>query len=34
MRVESGSEPRTRSKKDAMGLMQIMPGTWVDLRLR
>ena len=34
MRAESDGEPRTRSKKGAMGLMQIMPGTWTELRSR
>jgi membrane-bound lytic murein transglycosylase B len=34
MRVESGEKSRTRSRKGAMGLMQIMPGTWADLRAR
>ena len=34
MHVESGGQPRTRSKKGAIGLMQIMPGTWTELRSR
>jgi|LNFM01.1.fsa_nt_gb hypothetical protein len=34
MRVESAGEVRARSRKGAMGLMQIMPGTWIDLRAR
>jgi hypothetical protein len=34
MHVESGGKQRTRSSKGAMGLMQIMPKTWTDLRAR
>jgi len=34
MRVESQGKQRARSKKGAMGLMQIMPGTWTDLQSR
>jgi hypothetical protein len=34
MRVESQGKQRARSKKGAMGLMQIMPGTWTELRSR
>lgn len=34
MRVESAGEVRARSRKRAMGLMQIMPGTWTELRAR
>jgi hypothetical protein len=34
MRVESDGKQRARSKKGAMGLMQIMPGTWTELRSR
>jgi hypothetical protein len=34
MRVESAGEVRARSRKGAMGLMQIMPETWSDLRAR
>jgi soluble lytic murein transglycosylase-like protein len=34
MRVESAGEVRARSQKGAMGLMQIMPATWSDLRAR
>jgi soluble lytic murein transglycosylase-like protein len=34
MRVESDGKQRARSKTGAMGLMQIMPGTWTELRSR
>lgn len=34
MRVESAGEARAISQAGAMGLMQIMPGTWADLRAR
>ena len=34
MRVESADEVRAISPKGAMGLMQIMPATWADLRAR
>jgi soluble lytic murein transglycosylase-like protein len=34
MRVESDGKQRARSSKGAMGLMQIMPGTWTELRAR
>ncbi len=34
MRVESANEVRAISPKGAMGLMQIMPATWADLRTR
>lgn len=34
MRVESGGKLRARSQKGAMGLMQIMPKTWAELRAR
>jgi hypothetical protein len=34
MHVESGGKQRTRSSKGAMGLMQIMPKTWAELRTR
>ena len=34
MRVESDGKQRARSSKGALGLMQIMPGTWSDLRAR
>jgi hypothetical protein len=34
MRIESAGEVRARSRKGAMGLMQIMPQTWSELRAR
>lgn len=34
MRAESGADPRVTSPKGAIGLMQIMPDTWADLRNR
>ena len=34
MQAESGADPRATSPKGAMGLMQIMPATWEDLRRR
>ncbi len=34
MRVESRGDARAVSPKGAMGLMQLMPQTWADLRLR
>jgi soluble lytic murein transglycosylase-like protein len=34
MRAESAGEVRARSRKGAMGLMQIMPETWSELRAR
>ncbi|OWV34742.1 lytic transglycosylase [Pacificimonas flava] len=34
MRVESGGNSRAVSRAGAMGLMQIMPATWTDLRAR
>jgi hypothetical protein len=34
MTVESAGDARARSPKRAMGLMQIMPETWADLRMR
>lgn len=34
MRVESGGDPRVVSPAGAMGLLQIMPATWVTMRTR
>jgi len=34
MKTESGGDPRAVSPKGAMGLMQIMPETWRDLRIQ
>ena len=34
MRFESSGQVRATSPKGAMGLMQLMPGTWSDLSLR
>ncbi len=34
LRVESSAKPRARSERGAMGLMQIMPKTWTELRAR
>jgi soluble lytic murein transglycosylase-like protein len=34
MRVESAGNPRAVSSKGAAGLMQIMPATWLHLRIR
>ncbi|OAF14616.1 hypothetical protein AXW67_17790 [Bradyrhizobium neotropicale] len=34
IRLESAGNARAKSPKGAMGLMQIMPATWADLRLR
>jgi hypothetical protein len=34
MRVESDGKQQARSQKGAMGLMQIMPKTWAELRAR
>ena len=34
MRVESNGDARAVSTAGAMGLMQIMPGTWAGLRAR
>jgi hypothetical protein len=34
MHAESGAQQRARSSKGAMGLMQIMPKTWAELRAR
>jgi hypothetical protein len=34
MHIESHAKPQARSFRGAMGLMQIMPGTWNELRLR
>jgi hypothetical protein len=34
MRVESGEDKHAISSRGAMGLMQLMPGTWVELSVR
>ncbi|HRJ70235.1 MAG TPA: lytic transglycosylase domain-containing protein [Beijerinckiaceae bacterium] len=34
LRAESAGDSRAISPKGAMGLMQIMPGTWANLRMR
>ncbi|MBZ9848095.1 lytic transglycosylase domain-containing protein [Mesorhizobium sp. CA14] len=34
MHIESARDPRAVSRKGAVGLMQIMPETWAELRLR
>ncbi len=34
MRAESDGNPRATSPKGAMGLMQVMPETWAELRVR
>jgi soluble lytic murein transglycosylase-like protein len=34
MHVESSAKQRARSSRGAIGLMQIMPGTWNELRVR
>jgi hypothetical protein len=34
IQAESGGNPHALSAQGAMGLMQIMPGTWAELRLR
>jgi soluble lytic murein transglycosylase-like protein len=34
MRVESGRDEHAVSSRGAMGLMQLMPGTWVELSVR
>lgn len=34
MQAESGGNPRAVSRAGAMGLMQIMPATWAELRAR
>jgi hypothetical protein len=34
MRIESGGEQRATSPRGALGLMQLMPGTWVELSAR
>jgi soluble lytic murein transglycosylase-like protein len=34
MRVESGGDEHAISSRGAMGLMQLMPGTWVELSVR
>jgi|SRR5579859_2939280 len=34
MQVESGGDERATSPRGAIGLMQLMPGTWVELSVR
>jgi soluble lytic murein transglycosylase-like protein len=34
MRVESAGKPKAQSRKGAVGLMQIMPRTWMELHAR
>ena len=34
MRAESGGDEHAISPRGAMGLMQLMPGTWVELSVR
>jgi soluble lytic murein transglycosylase-like protein len=34
MQVESGGDKHATSSRGAMGLMQLMPGTWVELSVR
>lgn len=34
MRLESAGDGRAKSPKGALGLMQLMPGTWVELSVR
>jgi hypothetical protein len=34
MQIESGGDEHSMSPRGAMGLMQIMPGTWVELSVR
>jgi soluble lytic murein transglycosylase-like protein len=34
MHAESSAKQRARSERGAMGLMQIMPKTWTELRAR
>jgi soluble lytic murein transglycosylase-like protein len=34
MRVESGGDRHANSSRGAIGLMQLMPGTWVELSVR
>src|SRR5258708_34589023 len=34
MQVESGGDEHAMSSRGAMGLMQLMPGTWVELSAR
>ena len=34
MRIESGGDEHALSSRGAMGLMQLMPGTWVELSVR
>ena len=34
MQIESGGDQRATSSRGALGLMQLMPGTWVELSVR
>lgn len=34
MRVESDGDEHAISSRGAMGLMQFMPGTWIELSVR
>ena len=34
MQIESGGDPRATSPRGALGLMQLMPNTWVELSTR